>query len=108
MNDRKHTLHDRLTLQNSFSLNIMNPTYFQTRSLLLSILLILLLGIIVLPIHGRPATIVLFGKMAFLREMPNLSAVVTWKVSVVWWVVGTNTSSIRLMWIGRSCSGSDR
>ena len=90
---RKHTHHDRFTLQNSLSLDIMNSTYFWTRSFLLRILLVSLLMIIILLIHRWYWTIVMLWK--------------TWEVSIMWWVVGTITSDIRLSYIGRNCSGSN-
>jgi hypothetical protein len=70
-------------------------------------MLIGLLLIIILLIHWWPWTVVLLWKMTVLRKVPNLSIVVTWEVSIIWWVVGMNTSGIRLSWIGRNYSGSD-
>ena len=108
MGDTKHTHHDRFTFKNSLSLNIMNLTYLWTRSFLLSILLTTLLRFIDLLIHGWPRSIVLPGKTTISRKVPNLSALVTWEVSIIWWVIRTNTSGIRLAGIGRNYSGSDR
>ena len=74
----------------------------------MSILLIMLLLIIVLLVHACPRCIVLPRKAAILRKVPNLFVVVAWEVNIIRWVVGMNTSSIHLDWIGRNYSGSDR
>jgi hypothetical protein len=85
----------------------MHSSYSRSSSFLPSTLLTRLLLNIVWLIHLGSWTIVLPQKSTFKREMSHFSTIVTWKFSIVGWVIGMNTSSIRLLWIDRSYSKSD-
>jgi hypothetical protein len=77
----------------------MHSSHSRSSSFLLSTLLTRLLLNIVLLIHWGSWTIVLLQKSTFTREMSHFSTTVTWKFGLVGWVIGMNTSSIRLLWI---------